>query len=151
MSLSSGTWTALSPFQDSFKRCLNAKILALAERKALLQTPSSGTSMSTSSCSKSSEIENVKTTKESRGKNDSEDDTKNVSDTEKSGGIAVLVTDRNSPEMSSLPVSLNRYCPVTVVQGSGLLLQGDADLGLVRFQNRFFCVRKCRCTATFHE
>ena len=40
--------------------------------------------------------------------------------------------------MSSLPISLNRYCPVTVVQGSGLLLQGDADLGLVRYQNRFF-------------
>jgi len=148
-----GTWRALSPFQNSLKRCLNAKLLALAERKALLPTKSSSKSSKKSSeesktLSSSSDVavEHTTTTTNTSSieqrveeSKDSTTQASSSSSSHKAGKSgATLVTDRNSPEMSSLPVSLNRYCPITVVQENGLLLHGDVELGLVRYQNRFF-------------
>jgi len=51
---------------------------------------------------------------------------------------AQLLTVENSPDFSLLPLSLQGYCPWTIVEANGLLIPGKPALGIVRFENQYF-------------
>jgi hypothetical protein len=54
---------------------------------------------------------------------------------DKSSSGAVLLSPKDNPELLSLPLELQGFCPWSIVVGKGLLVPGRPALGIVRFEN----------------
>jgi hypothetical protein len=54
---------------------------------------------------------------------------------DKSSSGAVLLSPKDNPDLLSLPLELQGFCPWSIVVGKGLLVPGRPALGIVRFEN----------------
>lgn len=54
---------------------------------------------------------------------------------DKASSGAVLLSPKDNPDLLSLPLELQGFCPWSIVVGKGLLVPGRPALGIVRFEN----------------
>jgi hypothetical protein len=54
------------------------------------------------------------------------------------GGEARRIFYQATPDFMQIPIEFKGFCPHTIVERGGLLLQGDSSLGLVRFEDRYY-------------
>lgn len=140
------TWHATRPFVASLRCTLSVKILHMAEKTTLSSSlTSSRVERDTKRSSLDEERGDTATISTDQPISEMETDAETVDETVAMSGEATscdgettLITDRDTPEIFSLPIAFAGYCSVTLVERSGLLLKGRVDLGLVRYRNRYY-------------
>eukprot|EP00939_MAST-03C_sp_MAST-3C-sp1_P001421 g1421.t1 len=163
-------WNATSPFLSSFSRRLSPSLLSSAAKVSLSDSerkkfagrhveslsshvPETITTESSHKVSLEGEGGATTGSEATAAGSTVATEMKRVDTFSTDGGVAAKVTHltaEDTADIEHLPISLNGFCPVTVVEGRGLLLRGHvADNGVVRFRNNFFSFENGRALHDF--